>query len=225
MDLVKIACPYCAKNFLKMIDEYPLYNIQCTGCDTKFLNVYVKSHEDLVRGINIGKDVATGGVKLGADIFEKGIGYGREIEKDKKRGASGKRNKNMAIILTCLFTFLLLLLGTLTWLGIFPSSDENSSNILRTEQAFERGRGFLEQLNFNQAVLAFEEILQIDPNHYNAKQYLAESFFRRGYVHLRRGAFNQAIVDFEAALHNNPNHHNARANLALAREQAITPQR
>jgi tetratricopeptide (TPR) repeat protein len=75
---------------------------------------------------------------------------------------------------------------------------------------YRQGRYLAEQENFEQAVQAFDQVLQIDPNHSLALN-------ARGYARLRLRNFQGAISDCSQAIRLNPSYANAYLNRSVAR--------
>ena len=75
---------------------------------------------------------------------------------------------------------------------------------------YKQGRYLSEQENFEQAVQAFDQALQIDPTH-------ALALNARGYARLRLHNYQGAIDDCSQAIRLNPNYANAYLNRSVAK--------
>ncbi len=75
---------------------------------------------------------------------------------------------------------------------------------------YRQGRYLSEQENFEQAVQAFDQALQIDPTH-------ALALNGRGYAQLRLRNYQGAINDCSQAIRLNPNYANAYLNRSVAK--------
>ena len=75
---------------------------------------------------------------------------------------------------------------------------------------YRQGRDWSEQENFEQAVQAFDQVLQIDPTH-------ALALNARGYAQLRLRNYQGAIDDCSRAIRLNPSYANAYLNRSVAK--------
>jgi tetratricopeptide (TPR) repeat protein len=75
---------------------------------------------------------------------------------------------------------------------------------------YKQGRYLSEQENFEQAVQAFDEAIEIDPAH-------ALALNARGYAQLRLRNYQGAVDDCSRAIRVNPNYANAYLNRSVAR--------
>jgi tetratricopeptide (TPR) repeat protein len=76
---------------------------------------------------------------------------------------------------------------------------------------YRQGRYLAEQENFEQAVEAFDQAIQMDPAH-------AMALNARGYARLRLHNYQGAIDDCSQAIRVNPNYANAYINRSVARK-------
>ena len=67
------------------------------------------------------------------------------------------------------------------------------------------GKKFYEQDNYDSAIEEFIKAIKLEPNHEEAKIYLASSYFNRGIRHFRSGEQEKAIADLTESIRFNPN--------------------
>jgi tetratricopeptide (TPR) repeat protein len=75
---------------------------------------------------------------------------------------------------------------------------EDKENITKADQYFKNGVELLKAGNFDESIIFFNKVIQIDPNHKSA-------YFNRGICRYNKGEFDLAIADFNKNISLNPN--------------------
>ena len=93
--------------------------------------------------------------------------------------------------------------GWLDNLGIFSSH--------AADNAYNSGTEYLEQEQYNQAIVDFDEAIRLDPQY-------AKVYSNRGLAYINLGQYERAILDYDEAIRLDPQYGNAYYNRGIAYE-------
>lgn len=84
------------------------------------------------------------------------------------------------------------------------------SDIEKTQELFDIGLDQFQYRNYTEALVTFEQVLEVDPNNF-------EAYYYRGNCFMNMGDFNAAIKEFSDAIVVKPNYAEAYANRGQAK--------